>query len=72
MAVDTLGQLLAFCGVRKYITRSRLEDASISFDRMHDLLVLHQLVLSLEPGWGVLQRLGIYGCQNALDVVLGS
>lgn len=38
----------------KYL-KARLEEAGIAFSRTHDLLVLHQLVLSAEPGWTVLQ-----------------
>ena len=40
----------------KYL-KARLEEASIGFGRTHDLLVLHQLVLQVEPGWTVLQPL---------------
>ena len=42
--------------VEKYL-KARLEEATIPFGRTHDLLVLHQLVLPLEPGWTVLQPL---------------
>ncbi|MFN0123018.1 MAG: HEPN domain-containing protein [Blastocatellia bacterium] len=38
----------------KYL-KARLEEAAIVIPRTHDLLVLHQLVLPLEPGWQVLQ-----------------
>jgi len=40
--------------------KARLEEAGISFGRTHDLLVLHQLILPLEPGWAVLQPLLIF------------
>ena len=33
--------------VEKYL-KARLEEATITFGRTHDLLVLHQLVLSIE------------------------
>src|SRR5262245_36147862 len=39
----------------KYL-KARLEEASIAFTRTHDLLMLHQLVLPLEPSWQVLQK----------------
>ena len=45
--------------VEKYL-KARLEEAGISFGRTHDLLVLHQLILPLEPGWVVLQPLLIF------------
>jgi HEPN domain-containing protein len=38
----------------KYL-KARLEEAGIGFLRTHDLLVLHQLVLTAEPSWTVLQ-----------------
>lgn len=38
----------------KYL-KARLEEAAIGFARTHDLLILHQLVLSVEPNWQVLQ-----------------
>jgi HEPN domain-containing protein len=38
----------------KYL-KARLEEAGIAFSRTHDLLVLHQLVLSVEPAWTGLQ-----------------
>jgi len=38
----------------KYL-KARLEEAGISFIRTHDLLVLHQMVLQVEPGWTILQ-----------------
>lgn len=38
----------------KYL-KARLEEASIAFSRSHDLLILHQLVVQVEPGWVVLQ-----------------
>jgi HEPN domain-containing protein len=38
----------------KYL-KARLIEAGISFARIHDLLVLHQLVLQAEPGWQGLQ-----------------
>ena len=34
--------------------RSR-DEAAVGFARMHDLLMLHQLVLPVEPSWQVLQ-----------------
>ena len=40
--------------------KARLEEAAIPFGRTHDLLVLHQLLLPLEPGWAVLQPLLIF------------
>jgi HEPN domain-containing protein len=40
----------------KYL-KARLEEAGIDFNRTHDLLVLHQLVLTVEPVWAVLQTL---------------
>jgi HEPN domain-containing protein len=43
----------------KYL-KARLEEAGIAFSRTHDLLVLHQLVLSVEPGWAVLQPFLIF------------
>lgn len=45
--------------VEKYL-KARLEEASMAFGRTHDLLVLHQLVLTLEPGWAVLQPLLVF------------
>jgi HEPN domain-containing protein len=38
----------------KYL-KARLEEAGIGFLRTHDLLLLHQLVLTAEPSWTVLQ-----------------
>jgi HEPN domain-containing protein len=38
----------------KYL-KARLEEAGIIFSRTHDLLVLHHLILSVEPSWTVLQ-----------------
>lgn len=38
----------------KYL-KARLEEASLAFARTHDLLILHQVVLPLEPTWQVLQ-----------------
>ena len=38
----------------KYL-KARLEEAAIGFARTHDLLMLHQLVLPVEPNWQVLQ-----------------
>lgn len=38
----------------KYL-KARLEEATMSFARTHDLLLLHQLVLGVEPTWQVLQ-----------------
>jgi len=38
----------------KYL-KARLEEAGVAFQRTHDLIVLHQLVLSVEPGWALLQ-----------------
>lgn len=38
----------------KYL-KARLEEASLPFARTHDLLILHQLVLPLEPTWQALQ-----------------
>ncbi len=43
----------------KYL-KARLEEAGVIFSRTHDLLVLHQLVLSIEPGWMVLQPFLIF------------
>ena len=43
----------------KYL-KARLEEAGIAFSRTHDLLVLHHLVLSVEPGWIVLQPFLIF------------
>ena len=45
--------------VEKYL-KARLEEAGIPFKRTHDLLVLHQLVLTVEPGWTVLQSALIF------------
>jgi HEPN domain-containing protein len=42
--------------VEKYL-KARPEEATLPSGRTHDLLVLHQLVLPLEPGWAVLQPL---------------
>src|SRR5262245_45913613 len=38
----------------KYL-KARLEEAAIGFARTHDLLMLHQLVVPMEPTWQVLQ-----------------
>ena len=38
----------------KYL-KAKLEEGGIAFARTHNLLVLHQLVLPVEPGWKVLQ-----------------
>lgn len=38
----------------KYL-KARLEEAGLAFARTHDLLVLHQLVLQVEPAWQGLQ-----------------
>jgi HEPN domain-containing protein len=38
----------------KYL-KARLEEASSNSPRTHDLLMLHQMVLPLEPNWQVLQ-----------------
>jgi HEPN domain-containing protein len=38
----------------KYL-KARLEEASLNSPRTHDLLILHQLVLPLEPNWQALQ-----------------
>ena len=38
----------------KYL-KARLEEGRIAFSRTHDLLVLHHLVLSVEPHWTALQ-----------------
>jgi HEPN domain-containing protein len=38
----------------KYL-KARLEEAGLLFARTHDLLVLHQLVLQVEPAWQGLQ-----------------
>ena len=38
----------------KYL-KARLEEAAIGFARTHDLLMLHQLVLPVEPNWQGLQ-----------------
>ena len=35
--------------------KARLEEAAIAFGRTHDLLMLHQLVLPIEPTWQTLQ-----------------
>jgi HEPN domain-containing protein len=45
--------------VEKYL-KARLEEAAIPFGRTHDFLMLHQLVLPLEPDWAVLQPLLIF------------
>jgi len=45
--------------VEKYL-KARLEEAGIAFGRTHDLLVLHQLALPLEPAWAVLQPLLVF------------
>ena len=42
--------------IEKYL-KARLEEGGVSFSRTHDLLILHQLVLPLEPSWAVLQPL---------------
>lgn len=38
----------------KYL-KGQLEEASLPFARTHDLLFLHQLVLTVEPAWQVRQ-----------------
>ena len=38
----------------KYL-KARLEEAAVGFARTHDLLMLHQLVVPVEPTWQVLQ-----------------
>lgn len=38
----------------KYL-KARLEEGGIPFLRTHDLLVLHQNILAVEPGWTVLR-----------------
>ena len=38
----------------KYL-KARLEEASIAFTRTHDLLMLHQFVLPIEPTWHIVQ-----------------
>lgn len=38
----------------KYL-KARLEEGGITFARTHDLLVLHQMILAIEPNWFVLQ-----------------
>ena len=43
----------------KYL-KSRLEEGGISIARTHDLLVLHQEVLVIEPAWSVLQPFLIF------------
>jgi len=43
----------------KYL-KARLEEGGISFIRTHDLLVLHQRVLVVEPTWIVLQPFLIF------------
>ncbi|MEW6209642.1 MAG: HEPN domain-containing protein [Acidobacteriota bacterium] len=43
----------------KYL-KARLEEAGITFTRTHDLLVLHQLVLAVEPNWAGLQSFLIF------------
>lgn len=43
----------------KYL-KARLEEANITFSRTHDLLILHQLVVAVEPNWTVLQPLLIF------------
>lgn len=36
--------------IEKYL-KSRLVEASMNFNRTHDLLILHQSVLQIEPTW---------------------
>ena len=43
----------------KYL-KARLEEGGITFVRTHDLLVLHQSVLTIEPTWTVLQSFLIF------------
>ena len=43
----------------KYL-KARLEEAGHPFLRTHDLLVLHQKALAVEPGWIVLQPFLIF------------
>ena len=43
----------------KYL-KARLEEAGIAFLRTHDLLVLHQNALAVEPAWIVLQLFLIF------------
>jgi HEPN domain-containing protein len=43
----------------KYL-KARLEEAGIAFLRTHDLLVLHQRALTVEPSWIVLQPFLIF------------
>jgi len=38
----------------KYL-KARLEEAGIAFLRTHDLLILHQKALAVEPSWIILQ-----------------
>jgi HEPN domain-containing protein len=45
--------------VEKYL-KARLEEAGIAFLRTHDLLVLHQKALAVEPSWIVLQPFLIF------------
>lgn len=40
--------------IEKYL-KARLEEASFPFQRTHDLLLLHQVVLTVEPSWQALQ-----------------
>jgi HEPN domain-containing protein len=43
----------------KYL-KARLEEAGLAFLRTHDLLVLHQKALAVEPSWTVLQPFLIF------------
>ncbi|HXF39551.1 MAG TPA: HEPN domain-containing protein [Blastocatellia bacterium] len=43
----------------KYL-KARLEEGDVAFARTHDLLVLHQMTLVIEPSWTVLQELLIF------------
>ncbi len=43
----------------KYL-KARLEEAGIASIRTHDLLVLHSLVMPVEPGWALLQPFLIF------------
>jgi HEPN domain-containing protein len=40
----------------KYL-KAILEESGISFGRTHDLLVLHQQILPVQPSWAILQPL---------------
>ena len=48
---------MSYCAqqcIEKYL-KARLEEASFPFQRTHDLLLLHQVVLTVEPSWQALQ-----------------